>query len=146
MLSQRISSRMASRRAETSCAHSSFEGTDWHRRVLLSDRSQGWQPHKGDPCKVDSWASIVWAWVWRHERCKAHSRAQKSLNTEASRPDLCAGVSLASRRLSKATLCDVKALNKLVDHTRSTAEMARVIPCGVESLQTCSVSLITLSL
>ena len=34
---------------------------------------------------------------------------------QQSRPDLCVGVSLAAQRLSRATLSDIKALNKLVD-------------------------------
>ena len=47
------------------------------------------------------------------------------------RPDLCVGVSLAAQRLSKATLSDVKTLNKLVEQAKNTAEMGIVIPCGV---------------
>ena len=45
---------------------------------------------------------------------------------------------LAAQRLSKATLADVKALNKLVDQA-STAEMGIVILSGVVNLKTCSV-------
>ena len=40
---------------------------------------------------------------------------------QQSRPDLCVGVSLAAQRLSKATLSDVKTLNKLVEQATSTA-------------------------
>ena len=46
---------------------------------------------------------------------------------QQSRPDLCVGVSLAAQKLSKATLFDVKALNKLVDQARSTAGMGIVL-------------------
>ena len=49
-------------------------------------------------------------------------------------------VSLAAQRLSKATLSDVKTLNKLVEQANSTAEMGIVIPCGVVTLETCSVA------
>ena len=59
---------------------------------------------------------------------------------QQSRPDLCVGVSLAAQRLSKATLSDVKTLNKLVEQAKSTAEMGIVIPCGVVNLETCSVA------
>ena len=59
---------------------------------------------------------------------------------QQSRPDLCVGVSLAAQRLSKATLSDVKTLNKLVEQAKSTAEMGVVIPCGVVNLETCSVA------
>ena len=58
---------------------------------------------------------------------------------QQSRPDLCVGVSLAAQRLSKATLPDIKALNKLVDQAKCTPEMGIVIPCGVVNLKTCSV-------
>ena len=58
---------------------------------------------------------------------------------QKSRPDLCVGVSLAAQKLSKATLSDVKALNKLVEQAKSTAEMGIVIPRGVVNLETCSV-------
>ena len=58
---------------------------------------------------------------------------------QQSRPDLCVGVPLAAQRQSKATLADVKALNKLVDQARSTAEMGIVFPSGVVNLKTCSV-------
>ena len=58
---------------------------------------------------------------------------------QQSRPDLCVGVSLAAQRLSKATLSDVKTLNKLVEQAKSTAEMGIVIPRGVVNLETCSV-------
>ena len=58
---------------------------------------------------------------------------------QQSRPDLCVGVSLAAQRLSKATLSDVKTLNKLVEQAKGTAEMGIVIPCGVVNLETCSV-------
>ena len=58
---------------------------------------------------------------------------------QQSRPDLCVGVSLAAQKLSKATLADVKTLNKLVEHAKGTAEMGIVIPCGVVNLGTCSV-------
>ena len=51
-------------------------------------------------------------------------------------PDLCVGVSLAAQRLSKATLSDVKTLNKLDEQAKSTAEMGIVIPCGVVNLET----------
>ena len=54
-------------------------------------------------------------------------------------PDLCVGLSLTAQKLSKATLSDVKALNKLVEQAKGTAEMGIVIPCGVENLETCSV-------
>ena len=53
---------------------------------------------------------------------------------------LCVGVSLAAQRLSKATLSDVKTLNKLVEQAKSTAEMGIVILCGVVNLETCSVA------
>ena len=59
---------------------------------------------------------------------------------QQSRPDLCVGVSLAAQRLSKATLSDVKTLNKLVEQSKSTAEKGIVIPCGVVNLETCSVA------
>ena len=59
---------------------------------------------------------------------------------QQSRPDLCVGVSLAAQRLSKATLSDVKTLNKLVEQAKNTAEMGIVIPCGVVNLETCSVA------
>ena len=58
---------------------------------------------------------------------------------QQSRPDLCVGVSLPAQKLSKATLSDVKTLNKLVEQAKSTAEMGIVIPCGVVNLETCSV-------
>ena len=58
---------------------------------------------------------------------------------QQSRPDLCVGVSLAAQKLRKATLSDVKALNKLVEQAKSTAEMGIVIPCGVVNLETYSV-------
>ena len=48
-------------------------------------------------------------------------------------------MSLASQRLSKATLSDIKALNKFVDQAKSTPEIGIVIPCGVVNLKTCSV-------
>ena len=48
-------------------------------------------------------------------------------------------MSLAAQRLSKAPVFDVKALSKLVDQARSTAEMGIVIPCGVVTLKTSSV-------
>ena len=48
-------------------------------------------------------------------------------------PDLCGGESLAAQRLSKATLSDVKTLNKLVEQAKGTAEMGIIIPCGRES-------------
>ena len=51
---------------------------------------------------------------------------------QQSRPDLCVGV-------SKATLSDVKTLNKLDEQAKSTAEMGIVIPCGAVNLETCSV-------
>ena len=35
----------------------------------------------------------------------------------------------------KATLSDVKTLNKLVEQAKSTAEMGIVIPCGVVNLK-----------
>ena len=44
------------------------------------------------------------------------------------------------RGLSKATLSDVKTLNKLVEQAKSTAEMGIVIPFGVVNLETCSVA------
>ena len=47
-------------------------------------------------------------------------------------------MSLAALRLSKATLSDVKALNKSVDQARSTAELRIVIPCGAMNLTTFS--------
>ena len=47
-------------------------------------------------------------------------------------------MSLAAQRLSKATLSDVKTLNKLVEQAKNTAEMRIVIPCGVVNLETCS--------
>ena len=53
--------------------------------------------------------------------------------------DLCVGVSLAAQKLSKATLSDVKTLNKLFEQAKSTAEMGIVIPCGVVNLEICSV-------
>ena len=56
---------------------------------------------------------------------------------QQSRPDLCVGVSLAAQRLSKATLSDVKTLNKLVEQAKGTAEMGIVIPCGVVNLFRC---------
>ena len=59
---------------------------------------------------------------------------------QQSRPDLCVGVSLAAQRPSKATLSDVKTLNKLVEQAQSAAEMGIVIPCGVVNLETCSVA------
>ena len=59
---------------------------------------------------------------------------------QQSRPDLCVGVSLAAQRPSKATLSDVKTLNKLVEQAKSTAEMGIVIPCGVVNLETYSVA------
>ena len=52
---------------------------------------------------------------------------------------MCWDVSLAAQRLSKATLSDVKTLNKLVEQAKSTAEMGIVIPYGVVNLETCSV-------
>ena len=58
---------------------------------------------------------------------------------QQSRPDLCVGVSLAAQRLSKASLSDVKALDKMVVQAISTAEMGIIIPCGVVNLKTCSV-------
>ena len=80
---------------------------------------------------------------------KAHSRAQKSPDTEADRESccvwdssrdlICALVSLPALRHSRATLSGVKALNKLFDQVRSTAGMGIVIPCGVVNLKTCSV-------
>ena len=39
-------------------------------------------------------------------------------------------MSLAAQRLGKATLSDVKALNRLVDQGKSTAEMGIVLWCG----------------
>ena len=54
---------------------------------------------------------------------------------QQSRPDLCAGVSLAAQRLGKVTLSVVKALNKFVDQ----AEMGIVIPRRVVNLKPCSV-------
>ena len=89
--------------------------------------------------------------IWLGELWKARSPTMRSLDTEVcwdsccgwlgqqSRPDLCVGVSLAAQRLSKATLSDVKTLNKLVEQAKSTAEMGIVIPCGVVNLETCSV-------
>ena len=53
---------------------------------------------------------------------------------QQSRPDL------SAQRLSKATLSDVKTLNKLVEQAKGTAEMGIVIPCGVVNLETCSVA------
>ena len=50
---------------------------------------------------------------------------------QQSRPDLCVGMSLAAQKLSKATVADIKALNKWVDQARSTAERGIVILCGV---------------
>ena len=58
---------------------------------------------------------------------------------QQSRPDLCVGVSLAAQKTSKATLSDVKALNKLVEQAKSTAEMGMVIHSDVVKLETCSV-------
>ena len=58
---------------------------------------------------------------------------------QQSPPDLCVGVSLAAQKLSRATLSDIKALNKLVDLAKRTAEMGIVIPCGAVNLETCSV-------
>ena len=58
---------------------------------------------------------------------------------QQSRPDLCVGVSLAAQKLSKATLSDVKMLNKLVEQAKGTAEMGIVIHCGVVDLETFSV-------
>ena len=58
---------------------------------------------------------------------------------QPSRPDLCVGVSLTAQKLSKATLSDIKALNKLVDQAKSSAEMDIVIPCDAVNLETCSV-------
>ena len=58
---------------------------------------------------------------------------------QQSRHGLCVGVSLAAQRLIKATLSDVKALNKIVDQARSTADMGIVIACGVANLKTYSV-------
>ena len=37
---------------------------------------------------------------------------------QRSRPDLCVGVSLAAQRLSKATLSDIKTLNKFVEQAK----------------------------
>ena len=54
---------------------------------------------------------------------------------QQSRPDLCGGVYLAAQRLSKATLSDVKTLNKLVDEAKSLAEIGILIPCGVMNLK-----------
>ena len=45
------------------------------------------------------------------------------------------GVSMAAQKLSKATLSDVQALNKLVEQVKCTAEMGIVIPCGVVNLE-----------
>ena len=51
---------------------------------------------------------------------------------DSSLGQICAlGVSLAAQRLSKATLSDVKTLNKLVEQAKSTADMSIVIPCDV---------------
>ena len=56
----------------------------------------------------------------------------------SARPLRC--VSLAAQKLSKATLSDVKTLNRLVEQAKNTAEMGIVIPCGVVNLETCSVA------
>ena len=89
---------------------------------------QGWQSHQGDTnAEINDGYSNACAWdqlLWLGQQ---------------SRPDLCVGVSLAAQRLSKATLSDVKTLNKLVEQAKSTAEMGIVIPCGVVNLETCSV-------
>ena len=118
-----------------------------------SDHFQGWQPHKSDT-KVTHAKSTLGL-----ERMSIDlaGRTLESALTSAeitghrsvlgqllwlgqqSRPDRCVGVPLAAQRLSKATLPDVKALNKLVDQARSTAEMGIVLPSGVVNLKTCSV-------
>ena len=96
------------------------------------------------------WVSSVWTLIWRDKHWKAHSRAHKSLDAEAccdsccgwdsSRDLICVLVCLwLAQRLSKAALFDVKAVNKLVDQARSTAEMGIVIPCGVVTRKTSSV-------
>ena len=61
----------------------------------------------------------------------------RSVLGQQSRPDLCLGVCLAAQKPSKATLSDVKTLNKAVDQTKFTAEMGIVILCGVVNLETC---------
>ena len=61
-------------------------------------------------------------------------------------PDLYVGASLAAQKLSKVTLSDIKALNKLVDPASSPAEMGIVIPCGAVNLKTCSVVCVTQTL
>ena len=84
------------------------------------------------------------------QRCwKAHLPALRSLDTEVCWDSCCGwdsnrdlidvGVSLAAQKLSKATLSDVKTLNKLIDQAKSTAYLSIVIPCGVANLETCSI-------
>ena len=136
---------------EASCARASFETTVRLGCVLRKDHLQRWQSHQ----KVTQTRSTM------SLECMSIDVAGRTLESpltnaeitgyrsvlgqllwlgQQSRPDLCVGVSLAAQRLSKATLSDVKTLNKLVEQAKSTAEMGIVIPCGVVNLETCSVA------
>ena len=88
---------------------------DWARRTLESPLTNA---------EITGYRSVLGQLLWLGQQ---------------SRPDLCVGVSLAAQRMSKATLSDVKTLNKLVEQAKSTAEMGIVIPCGVVNLEACSV-------
>ena len=124
-------------------ARAPFETTDWHGRVLWSDHLQGIEVTQAKSALVlecmgfDLEGRTLESALTSTEITGYRSLLGQLLWLgQQSWPNPCVGVSLAAQKLSKATISDIKALNKLVDQAKITAEMVIVIPSRVVNLKT----------